>query len=148
MLAHPAIRHRSAANRVAVVVVTNRLASVVRTVTNDTAMSTAAVARAVDGRVDSACGLRHSTPGSVRGIAGRTAPGGAVVSAPAGLTREHCAVEAVEGVGPSSVDEGRVADEGDVVDYQYSLGDDVRKGGYGRAYSESPKQQHTSYGTH
>jgi hypothetical protein len=118
MLAHPAISHRPAANRVAVVVpMTDRLASVVRAVSNNTAMRTAAVARAVDGRAHTAGSLRHGAPGSIRSITGRAAPSGAIVSAPAGLAREDCAVEAVEGVGARAVDEGRVADEGDVVDY-------------------------------
>lgn len=61
-------------------------------------------------------GSRHGATGRVRSVAGSTAPGAGIVSAPVSFAGEGCVVEAVEGVGAGAVDEGGVAEEGDVVD--------------------------------
>jgi hypothetical protein len=66
-------------------------------------------------------GSRHGATGRVRSVAGSTAPGASIVSAPVGFAGEGCVVEAVEGVGTSAVDEGGVAEEGDMVDCIFGL---------------------------
>jgi hypothetical protein len=47
------------------------------------------------------------------------------VSSPVGLAGEGCVVEAVEGVGAAAVNEGGVAEEGNVVDWWFWLVDVV-----------------------
>jgi hypothetical protein len=70
---------------------------------------------------NTANGSSHGATRRVRSVAGSTTPGTGFVGAPVGFAGEGCVVEAVEGVGASAVDEGGVADEGDVVDCVFVL---------------------------
>lgn len=104
VLSHPAATHRAAVD------------GVVARSANHAAMRAAAVRRALDSRVsDCSGGLGHCAAGTVCGVAWGATPCGSVVGAPAGLAGEDSVVEAVEGIGAGAVDEGSVADEGDVV---------------------------------
>ena len=60
--------------------------------------------------------MRHRSPWAIGSVSWCTAPGAAVVGAPACLSGEGSVVKAVEGGGAGAVDEGGVAEEGDVVD--------------------------------
>lgn len=118
MLTHPTPTNRPPINRVLSVVMFNRLTGMMTTVTtNNTTMRTAAIRSTMSSRVNSTGSLRHGASRTIRSIAGSAAPSRAVMASPAGLVREDCRVEAVEGVGACSIDEGSVADEGDVVDW-------------------------------
>ena len=58
----------------------------------------------------------HGAPRTIRSIERRTSPGTAVVRAPAGLASPDSIVEAIESAGSSAVDEGSVAQHGNVVE--------------------------------
>jgi len=79
-----------------------------------TSMMSMSMSRTVSSRPLS---LRHhGAPRSIRSIARCTAPARALDSAPTGLAREDVGVEAVEGAWACAVDEGGVAEEGNVVE--------------------------------
>lgn len=144
MLAHPAVVDRPAVNRV-LAVVSDRLTSVMSTGTNNTTVRATAVRSTVGGRVDGTGSLCHGASRTVRSVTGSAAPGRAVVTSPAGLVSEDCRVEAVEGVGAGSVDEGRMANKRDVVDWVNvsNLNEDLSRE---ESYSGSPRQRRRSCG--
>lgn len=62
--------------------------------------------------------LSHGAARAIGSVEGSTAPGAALVGTPASLASPDSVVEAIESVGTSAVDEGGVAEEGNVVDYR------------------------------
>jgi hypothetical protein len=58
----------------------------------------------------------HGAAGAISSVERSAAPAAALVCTPASLARKHGVVEAIEGACASAVDEGCVAEEGDVVE--------------------------------
>jgi hypothetical protein len=60
--------------------------------------------------------LSHGATRSISSITGSATPGSAVVGSPSSLASEDCVVETIEGGGTGAVDEGSVANKGNVVE--------------------------------
>lgn len=75
------------------------------------------VTRSRTGTAHRALGLgSHSTPGPISSVKGSSSPSTAVVGTPASLACPDSIVEAVECAGSSTIDEGSVAKDGNVVE--------------------------------
>ena len=93
------------------------VSSMVSTVADNATVGATAVSSAVvSSGLHTVGSLCHGATRAVSSVAGSTAPCRPVVLAPAGLAGEGSIVEAVKGGRTSTVDEGRVTDERNVVD--------------------------------
>jgi hypothetical protein len=116
MLTHSASTHRPSINGMLPMMVSDWLSSMVSACTNNTAMRTTSIRSTMSSRVDSTSSFGHGASWSIRSIAGSATPRRSVVTTPASLVGEDCRVEAIKGAGSGSVDEGCVANKGDVID--------------------------------
>jgi hypothetical protein len=101
------------------------------TIPHNATMRPAAICSAMSGSISGTGGLRHSTAWTIRSIERCTGPRTTVMCTPAGLAGPARVVEAVEGGGTGTVDEGGVAEERDVVDccfHQYMIFGSGRSG--------------------